>query len=260
MAAMVFLLPCQALAHTLWINATEHAPAFYAKFGAQTKTYIGYGHRYPVDDFLPPSQLVEYKMTGPDGQTSDITPATPGGFLAAHLRFKQQGPYLVSVATKPGFYTMYNENGVVHHKIGPKTGLEGVILSLYYEQYAKSLIHVGQSDDKGYARTLGHRLEIIPLEDPGRLKGNGGDTLSVKILFNGKPAQFCKVYATHSGFSTQDDFALATTADSQGIAKIRLTHWGPWLIKANLRLPPTEDLKDKCLEMNYTATLSVAVP
>jgi uncharacterized GH25 family protein len=260
MTGVLLLFPYIVFGHTLWVNVTDHSPAFYEKFGASTKTYIGFGHRYPVDDFLPADNLGEYALIGPDGKKSVITPINNAGFLESVVRFRDPGQYLVSVTTKPGFYTMYMENNAIHHKLGPKTGLTNVILSQYYEQYAKGLITAGATETTDFTKPLGHRLEIVPLVNPLKLKGDGADILSVKILFNGRPARYCKVFATYSGFSTEDDFALATVADGEGIARIRLTHWGPWLIKANMRMPAPDDMKDKCNDLNYTATLTLEIP
>jgi len=153
---------------------------------------------------------------------------------------------------------MYIEEDKIHHKLGPKTGLKEVILSVYSEQYAKSLISVGEKEDDSFSKPIGHKLEIIPLKNPYFLKV--GDFLPVKVLFEGKPARFVSVYATYMGFSTGDDFAYATSTDSEGIAKLRIIHWGPWLIKANVRIPAPDDLKDKCNEVSYTATLTFEVP
>jgi len=257
--SVCLLFSASAFAHTLWINATDYSPKVYLKFGAGSKVYFGWGHRYPVSDFLSIDDLQEFSLIYPDGERKKITPNS-GGFLATQINFKQPGLYIVSAAKKPGFYTMYVEKGKVHHEIGPKTGLEGVILSLYYEQYTKSLISVGEAEDDSFSKPVGHKLEVIPLENPYKLKGCGGHFLPVKVLFDGKPAQYCKVYATYSGFSTGDDFAYTTSTNSEGIAKIRLVHWGPWLIKANMKLPAPDYLKDKCNELNYTATLTFEVP
>jgi uncharacterized GH25 family protein len=199
-------------------------------------------------------------LIGPDGRRKEITPVTPSGFLESDIRFKEPGQYMIAVATKPGFYTMYREGDAIYHKLGPKTGLKSVVLSNYYEQYAKSLISVGIAEGDDFKKPVGHKLEVVPMENPLKLKGGGGQIMSLKVLFNGEPASFCKVYATHSGFSSNDDFAYATVANRDGIARIRLSHWGPWLIKANVKMPPPDEMKDKCNEMNYTATLTLAIP
>jgi len=154
---------------------------------------------------------------------------------------------------------MYVEKGEIHHKIGPKTQIKGkVISSLYYEKYAKALVNAGKKDLINFDKTVGHKLEIIPLKNPLNLKL--GEFLPVKVLFNGKPKRFCKVYATYSGFSTGDDFAYATSTNSKGIAKIRIIHWGVWLVKTDIKLPPPEEWKDKCNQLHYTATLTFEVP
>lgn len=56
---------------------------------------------------------------------------------------------------------MYEQDGKIHHKAGPKTGVEGVVLSLYYEEYAKVLIWAGQASDDAFKKPVGHNLEII---------------------------------------------------------------------------------------------------
>jgi uncharacterized GH25 family protein len=264
------LLPGLVDAHTMWINAVDYMMEPGAGHGhskdteenakpiAQTNVYFGFGHRYPVDDFLSEKMLGNFFLTDCNHNEKELKP-NPGGFLATSIKFEKPGPYIVSAALKPGYYTMYMEKGKVQHKLGPKTGLNGVILSLYYEQYAKALLAVGDTSDNAFTKPLGDKIEIVPLENPYKLHGCGGHFLPVKVLFDGKPASFCKVYATYAGFSTKDDFALATMGDSKGIAHIRLTHWGPWLIKAEKTLPATEELKDKCDTLHYTATLTFEI-
>ncbi|MEW6094985.1 MAG: DUF4198 domain-containing protein [bacterium] len=256
-----WLFSANAFAHTLWINAADYRLEFHPKYGAKTNVYFGWGHRYPVDDFLSQEKLEDFYLIEPNGKNIKLEP-NPGGFLATQINFKQPGGlYIVAASIKPGFYTTYVDKGEIHHELGPKIGVKGVvILSLYYEQYAKSLIKVGEAEDNSFSKPVGHRLEIIPLKDPYKLHGCGGHFLPVKIIFEGKPAKYCKVYATYMGFSTGDDFAYATSTDGEGIAKIRLIHWGHWLIKTDMKLPAPDDLKDKCNELHYTATLTFEVP
>jgi uncharacterized GH25 family protein len=255
--ATALFFPLALSAHSFWINATDYAP-LYVRDHAETKIYLGFGHRYPVDDFLSAENLKEFVLIGPES-VKTMAPSTGGAFLASDLHFEKPGAYIVAAAKKAGFYTMYLEDGVIHHKLGPKTGLKRVILSNYHEQYAKSLINVGSSNGDSFSRQAGHKLEIIPMENPYLLKGQGGDFLTVRVLFDGKPARFCLVYATYAGFSSGDDFAFATTADSAGVAKIRLLHWGNWLIKAQVKRPATGELADKCNEQSYSATLTFEI-
>jgi len=253
------LFSVNVFSHTLWINATDYNPEVYPKYGAKTNLYFGFGHHFPVDDFLSQEQIEEFYYVCPRcGKHHNLKP-NPGGFLETEVKFKEPGAYIVAAKLKPGFYTMFIEKGKIHHKIGPKTNIKGkVILSLYYEQYAKCLINAGKKDLINFDKPVGHKLEIVPLKNPSNLKL--GEFLPIKVLFNGRPERFCKVYATYSGFSTGDDFAYATSTDSKGIAKIRIIHWGVWLIKTDIKLPAPDELKDKCNQLHYTATLTFEIP
>ena len=245
-----------ASSHTLWLNATNYYPEMYSlESEARTTIYFGWGHRYPVADFLSADKLSEFKLITPQGESKPITPGECG-FLATQLSFAEKGTYIVAASLKPGFYTMYVEKGKIHHKSVPKTGLSNVILSLHFEQYTKALINVAGSDSS-FRKPVGHAMEIIPLANPAGLKV--GDLLPVRVLFKGKPARFSPVYATYAGFSTGDDFAFATITDSKGQAKIRILHHGPWLIKSKIKLPATDELRDKCNEMSYSASLTFEV-
>jgi len=246
-------------AHTLWLNVSDYSPEFSPEKGAETNVYFGWGHHYPVDDFLSQDRLEEFSLITPDGGEEKLKP-NPGGFLATRISLKKGGGYIVSAVRKPGFYTMHIDKGKIHHKLGSKTGLKKVILSIYSRQYAKALVNVADAEDDSFSKPVGHKLEIVPLENPFKIHGCGGHFLKIKVLFDGKPARFCKVYATYAGFSTGEDFAYATSTNSEGIAKIRIIHWGQWLIKVNKRLPAPEDLKDKCNELSYTATLTFEIP
>lgn len=246
-------------AHSMWMNVSNHSPGFSPKHGARTHIYFGWGHRYPVDDFLTDEFLGKVFLFDPKGKKEELKPS-PDGFRATKVKMKEKGGWMVGATIKPGFYTMYLDKGKMHHVTKPKTGLPAVVMSLYYEQYAKTLINVGGASEKSFSKPVGHKFEIVPLENPGKLKGCGGHFLPVRVLFDGKPARHCAVYATYNGFSSDMAFAYTTATDAQGKAKIRLLHHGEWLVKASLKLPASGDLTDKCNELHYSATLTFDVP
>ncbi len=255
-AAFCLSLSNVASPHALWLNATDYYPEFYSsEYGSRTKVYFGWGHDYPVSDFLSAEELGEFNLITPKGEIKRLQPGQ-GGFLATELTFSEKGTYIVSASLNPGFYTMYMEKGEMHHKGAPKTGLSRVIMSRRFEQYAKALITVGVSSEVS-GEPVGHTLEIIQLENTSGLKV--GDYLPVQVLFKGRPARFCTVYGTYAGFSTGDDFAFATMTDSEGKAKIRILHHGPWMLKARVVIPAPDELEDKCDKLSYTATLAFEV-
>ena len=255
---MLFSLavPNQSPAHNLWLNATDFSPELSKRTGAHSKVYFGFGHKFPVSDFLDKSKLREFQLIRPDQSKMDLE-AGDGGFLSTPLIMKKKGAYTVSAATNTGFYTMYNKGGRMHHKMGTMEGLEDIILSLYFENYTKALINVGKTSNNDYSTPIGHNIEIVPLENPYLKKA--GDLLKLQVLHNGKPVPFCPVSATYVGFSDKEDYAYSSKTNSQGIATVRLLTHGHWIVMAVVRKPPPDDLKEKCLEMKYSASLSFAV-
>lgn len=253
--AAAVLLPNLASAHTLWINATDYAPNYSKKMGARSKSYIGFGHRYPVDEFTKPERLIEYALIS-NGIKSTINPASSTGFLEADLQLKQPGFYHLSVVGKPGFVTMYQENGSTQRKMVTKTGLKDVQMSKYFEFYAKSLIVAGEPEGAGYQTPIGHRLEIIPLQNPHTLKGDGSSTIQLKVLFNGQPLANSTIYAMYSGYASKESYPYELKTDQNGMVSLKLTHRGPWLIKANHTLPAPKEMQDKCDDLDYTATFT----
>jgi hypothetical protein len=43
------------------------------------------------------------------------------------------------------------------------------------------------------------------------------------------------------------------------MTRIRILHHGPWLIKADIKIPAPAELKEKCRQLHYTATLTFEV-
>ncbi len=243
-------------AHNLWLNSTDFNPTFREKTGAHSKIYFGFGHKYPVHDFLDKKKLREFNLIKPDGKIQKLE-SGENGFLATSLILKNKGAHIVTAATDTGFYTMYNDKGRVHHKLGSKEGLESVILSLYYENYTKALINVGETSEHAYSTPVGHNIEIIPLENP--YMKNIGDNLKIKVLYKGQPAAFTDINATYVGFSSSEDYAFSNKTGSDGVSTIKLLAPGEWIVRAVIKKPASEEIKDKCIQEKYSATMSFEV-
>jgi uncharacterized GH25 family protein len=253
---VVTIMPAAAFAHNLWLNATEHSPAFSKRTGAHTKIYFGFGHKYPVHDFLDGEKVREFKLVSPGGASRDLAPGQ-GGYLATSLILKKEGAYTVTAATKTGFYTMYRKDGKVRHILGSKEGLENVLLSLYFENYTKALVQAGKAAVNAYAQPVGHNIEIVPVENP--FSKRAGDTLDLKVLYQGRPASFCNISATYVGFSASEDYAFSNKTNARGISTIRLLSPGHWVVRAVVRKPAKAELRDKCIEEKYSATITFEV-
>ena len=234
-------------AHTMWLNVTDYSPKIFShpKYAPEPRAkivvYFGWGHRYPVADFLSEKYLGDFFLIRPDGSKEKLTPGE-GGFRATEIKIKKEGGRIVAATIKPSFY------GQVEGKKD--------FYKLRYAQYAKALINVGEVSGNPFSKPVGHKFEIIPLMNPNELQL--GDYFKFKVLFDGKPAKRVKIHACSLFSFTGESFTISTSNKGEG--KIRVLHYyGPWIIKAQLKLPPTREFKNKCKELSYTATITFGV-
>ena len=255
------LYPGAADAHALWINMTDYHPAFdAAKALAKTKLYMGWGHHFPVDGYVSEEDFNRIWLTTPDGEEKTIKLETTG-FAASELKLTEEGIYLIGVTRHASYNTKYrDEEGKTQSVKKDMTGLSDVLSSTYSQQFAKTLFCVGDQMAGAFDRPLGQTLEIVPLVNPYQLGNNTGGDLPVRVLFEGEPAAHVKLSAKYEGFSQTDESSCATMTDRNGVAHIRITHWGPWVIKAGLTMEPRGDLAGRVMTESYYASLTFLIP
>ena len=106
-----------------------------------------------------------------------------------------------------------------------------------YAKYAKTLVQVGSGGSRAFNRTAGHPLEFVPEKDPSAVRS--GDTLSIRLIFQGKPAAMARVHAgavewTGAGIpgqprETAKDMEL--TANARGVIRLPITAAGLWNVR-----------------------------
>jgi uncharacterized GH25 family protein len=111
-----------------------------------------------------------------------------------------------------------------------------------YTRYLKTFLQVGNKTTVNYPQPLGHKIEILPTQNPYALKAGG--VLTVQVLFEGKPLASTRVMGTFDTFSKEHDvYAETSQTDSNGRAQIKITKPGIWMICANHMIPAQNDPK-----------------
>jgi len=106
-------------------------------------------------------------------------------------------------------------------------------LKIKREKFAKGLIGVS-GDNDGYKKASGQKLEIVP--ESNVMKTRVGEEVTLKILLDGKPLK-SQVYATYDGFSRRSTtFASATESLEDGIAYVKVTSPGVWMVRVEKRI------------------------
>ena len=125
---------------------------------------------------------------------------------------------------------------------GTKKELPGATKSNRYEKFAKALVAVG-GETTGFDTVVGQRLELVPLTDPAKAKV--GQDLPVRVLYDGQPTP-ATVLATYDGFTkTPNTYAYYTETDDAGVAQIRITHPGLWLVRTEISSSPADGNLDQ---------------
>ncbi|MCD6454259.1 MAG: DUF4198 domain-containing protein [Candidatus Aminicenantes bacterium] len=217
---ILFLITGFSFAHSLWITLDRYR----INPGEKAIYYIGYGHKYlSIEERVVNLQENYQKMFKkvevyrPDGKKVILIPEKGAGKINADV----EGTYVICTESV--------------RKAGEPYGPSG--------KYAKTILQVGKKTTDP-SRNCGFRVEIIPLKNPEEIRP--GEYLPVKIIFEGKPLSTF-VYATYSGYKpVEDAFPVMTRSNSDGIAKIKISNPGEWMILVSHRV-------------NYSATLTFEV-
>jgi len=204
----------QVLAHDLWLNVDNHCP----RVGEKSQIKVVFGHNFPYYDILiQRNELGDFCYFSPSGEKKEITKTwedrqgEKAGALAGEITIDQEGTYVVSSYRK---------------KKGDKEHVAS-------EKYGKSIIIAGKGN-ANINRPFGHRIEIIPLKNPQEVKS--GDSLPVKILFEGKPLS-TYLYATYVGYYSEDEpFPVVTKSNEQGDAHIIISRPGIWMVVSSYKV------------------------
>ena len=98
-----------------------------------------------------------------------------------------------------------------------------------YDRSIKALLKVGpQADGEVYKKILGHKVEILLLQNPFLLKP--GDRLQVKVIDRGRPLAKKLIKAYNDSGQGKISIQKAYTND-EGIASFTLDRRGFWLIR-----------------------------
>ncbi len=118
-----------------------------------------------------------------------------------------------------------------------------------YDRSIKALLRVGKKMEGDlYKKALGHKVEIILLQNPFQLKP--GDRLRIKVLDRGKPLAN-KLIKAYNRSGNGEVSKLKTYTDNKGEATFTLVRKGFWLIRVS-HLWRCEDCEKVDWEHHYS--------
>jgi uncharacterized GH25 family protein len=157
------------------------------------------------------------------------------------------GTKLIAMQSKPSFIQM---NGTKFNQYLEEDGLDNIIewrkkngqdtigAKEFYARYAKLIVQSGSLLDNTWKQEVGHRLEIIPTQNPYSLKA--GDYLGCKVLYEGKPSPHTMVKVW--GHVGNKIFLQNAYTENDGTVKFPISANGPWMISC-VRMEKSKDPK-----------------
>lgn len=275
LAALALVVTAGALfAHDFWIvpNALQVNPGGIMELRGQT------GVKFPTSQIAVTSDRVsEARVVGAnsDERLTDLT--TSGKSLLIRHRPTVPGQRIVAVAlatrstrTTPEHLKRYIAlEGAP--ELAERYGQEATFpksdsVTQVSAKYAKTLVEIGRGGPRAFDKTIGHALELVPVNDPSRL--HAGDTLVVRLLYRGQPVPRAYLRAggaAHGVTAMSDSVASAAPAPegvlaetgADGTARIVLREHGLWNVRT-LHAAPVAEAGARTWEV-YFATLVFSV-
>lgn len=87
-----------------------------------------------------------------------------------------------------------------------------------------------------------------------------GGLMKVKVLFEGKPIPFLKVWGMYEGYSSGDAASVMVSTNRDGEAEFRINHWGTWLLRTRYDRPAAGELADRVNNEHYFSSITFFVP
>ena len=244
-AGMLLIAAGSLAAHDFWIvpNAFQVTPGDTIRVYGQTSS------RFPTSESaVAVDRVADARILGASGESRISNLSIAGKSLRLDARPATAGQYVVAVTLN---WRSMRESAESFKRY---LGLEGAPAALErieregllagkdsitrrYAKYAKTLVDVGTGGARAFARVAGHPLEFVPETDPAGLRA--GDTLSVRLLFAGKPAAAADVHAGAVEWSggalpdqpreTAKDVDLVS--DANGVIRIPISAAGLWNVR-----------------------------
>ena len=277
----LLLFATAALAHEFWLQPTS----FRVAVGAVVPLKLLVGEGFKGETWPRPTRRVRrFVRFGPasPADSTDLRPALLADSVAPALRCPTAGTQLVVLTSAPSFielpaaeFTAYLrgeglDNALRHRQqqgeTTTKPGREA------YRRCAKTLVLATTSTrapaspaDTVYRRVLGLPLELVPEQNPFRLRA--GASLTVRVLRGGQPVPGALIQVWEvqpvlekPGSPLVAPTHFSTRANNNGRVLLRLPSSGPYLVAANYIEPAPTALASRADWLSTWATLTFGGP
>ncbi len=231
------VLMATALAHDLFLKPDS----FFAKVNSKVAIGVLNGSFLESEGAVSFARLKDVSVVSPSGartnpQETDFTKNETTSFL--NLETKEPGTYVVGLSTLTREIDLEGKdfNEYLEHDGIPDTLAErkekrelDKKVRERYSKHVKTIFQAGETQTESYKTVLGYPVEIVPQQNPYKLKAGG--SFAFLCLMDGKPLANQYVMSGYEDAGGKVNAGEAVRTDKKGIAKIKLAGAGKWYIR-----------------------------
>ncbi|HEU5171149.1 MAG TPA: DUF4198 domain-containing protein [Gemmatimonadales bacterium] len=225
-----------AAAHDLFIKLTS----YFLRPGAGVRVPILNGTFTSSDNAVARDRIADLALVSPAGRTTLDTMALDAARDTTFLELRAGGPgtYVLGLSTRPNRIALSGEEFAGYLAEEALTdviaarkaaGLAADSARERYSKHVKAVFQVGAERTDGHATLLGFPAEIVPLDNPYRLRR--GAALRVRCLVDGRPRANLPVLAGGRGPDGSRLRRRELRTDADGVVSLPLDARGKWYVK-----------------------------
>jgi uncharacterized GH25 family protein len=195
-------------------------------------------HYFTVGEELEPAEVNEIyavKNGVKSGTDLPLERNTDRVWYEAKYRLTDNTPVIIVGNRKGGYYCLFTDGGYADGTRAEAAAAnpgKTIATARYFAKYSKYYLNPSASDTS-FSAPLGHALEIIPLDNPARIRR--GSTAKFRVLYNGQPLANADIQATYDyyNYKTANAYAQTGKTDTRGEVSFRIDQNGIWIIRVS---------------------------
>jgi uncharacterized GH25 family protein len=203
-------------------------------------------HYFTVGEELESAELNEVYIVKNGQRTGarlSLEPNDERRWHEARYRLADNTPVIVEGFRKGGFYCIFADGSLAdgtRQEAAAAYPEKTVARAEYFAKFSKLCLNPA-AGDSAFSAPLGHELEIIPLDNPARLRAGSVSRAKFRVLYQGRPLANAEVSATYDyyNYKTANAYAQTMRTNPQGEAIFRIDHGGLWLVRISDTRPST---------------------
>jgi uncharacterized GH25 family protein len=196
-------------------------------------------HYFTVGEELEPAEVNEVYAVknGAKGSPLPLEKNVDRVWYDTSYRLTDDVPTIIVGNRKGGFYCLFTDSSYAdggRAEAALTHPDKTIATARYFAKYSK--FYLNPSDrDSSFNIPLGHDLEIIPLDNPAKIKSGWLSKARFRVLYKGQPLSNAEIAATwdYYDYKTANAYAQTVKTDAKGEAVFKITDPGLWLVRVS---------------------------